>query len=182
MQLTLSQQQQVQIKEIVGDYDTDLALVWKQFGERYMEATRTEALLLTAIEDHLTESQRNMVREQRRRTAQHEKVLGNTNVKPGPTTSPPASAVDSEIGIAGVSLSPEQEMAADKLQETYLSRLRSLNRDIQGLHLRLVSLEADKLVQIENILTKDQLQQLRDARQNAPVTVQRSSSGAATTK
>ncbi len=55
MQLTLSQQQQVQIKEIVRDYDTDLALVWKQFGERYMEATRTEALLLTAIEDHLTE-------------------------------------------------------------------------------------------------------------------------------
>ena len=32
-----------------------------------------------------------------------------------------------------------------------------------------MSLEADKLVEIENVLTKEQLVQLREIRQNAPV-------------
>jgi hypothetical protein len=32
-----------------------------------------------------------------------------------------------------------------------------------------VSLEADKLVELENVLTKEQLTQLREFRQNAPV-------------
>ena len=67
-----------------------------------------------------------------------------------------------------MSLTPEQEVAADKVQEKYRTQLRSLNRDIQGLHTRLVSLEADKLVEIEKVLTKEQLTQLRTSRQNAP--------------
>jgi hypothetical protein len=166
--LALSEQQQHQIKEIVRDYDADLLSVWKQFGNRYLDTIRTEALLLAAIEDNLTESQRQHVREQRRKTAQHQKALAGTDVKPNLATGRPASAVEEEITIVGVSLTPEQEAAADKLQEKYLSRLRSLNRDIQGLHTRLVSLEADKLVEIENVLTKDQLLQLREIRQNAP--------------
>ena len=67
-------------------------------------------------------------------------------------------------------LTPEQEAAADAIQEKYLSRLRSLNRGIQGLHNRLVSLEADKFVEIEKVLTKDQLKQLCEIRQSAPPT------------
>jgi hypothetical protein len=90
-------------------------------------------------------------------------------VKPNQATAKPASAVEDEIAIAGISLTPEQEAAADKLQQKYLSHLRSLNRDIQGLHTRLVSLEADKLVELENVLTKEQLSQLHEVRQNAPV-------------
>jgi hypothetical protein len=62
-------------------------------------------------------------------------------------------------------LTPEQEDAADKIQQKYAGRLRSLNRDIQGLHTRLVSLEADKLVELEKLLTPEQLAQLREARQ-----------------
>jgi predicted transglutaminase-like cysteine proteinase len=42
--LTLTQQQQEQIKQIVRDYNADLAFVWKQFGTRYLETVRTEAL------------------------------------------------------------------------------------------------------------------------------------------
>jgi len=167
--LTLTPQQQEQIKEIVRDYDADLASVWKQFGDRYLETIRTESSLLAAIEDNLTEPQRNQAREQRRKTAQHQKVLAGTDVRPNQATAKPASAVEDEIAIAGISLTPEQEAAADKLQEKYLSHLRSLNRDIQGLHTRLVSLEADKLVELENVLTKEQLTQLREFRQNAPV-------------
>ena len=166
--LTLSPQQLEQVREIVRDYDADLMSVWKQFGDRYLETIRTEALLLAAIEDNLTEPQRKHVRDQRRKTAQHQKTLAGTDAKPNQATAKPASAVEEEIAIVGIALTPEQELAADKLQERYLSHLRSLNRDIQGLHTRLVSLEADKLVELENLLTKEQIVQLRELRQNAP--------------
>jgi len=166
--LKLSQQQQDQVKEIVRDYDVDIAAVWNQFSVRYRDTIRTETLLLAAIEDNLTEAQRTQVRDQRRKVAQHEKSLAGTNSKPNQATTPPASAVEQSIATVGVSLTPEEEAAADKVQEKYFSRLRSLNRDIEGLHTRLVSLEADKLVEIEKVLTKDQLTQLREIRQTAP--------------
>jgi Spy/CpxP family protein refolding chaperone len=166
--LNLSPQQRDQVKEIVRDYDSDLASVWSQFSDRYTETIRTETMLLAAIEDDLTEAQRTQVRDQRRKVAQHEKSLAGTNTKPNQSIAQPASAIEESIAVVGVSLTPEQEALADKTQEKYLSRLRSLNRDIQGLHTRLLSLEADKLVEIEKDLTKDQLKQLRDSRQTAP--------------
>jgi hypothetical protein len=181
--LNLSQLQQDQVKEIVRDYDADIASVWNQFGVRYRDTIRMETLLLTAIEDNLTEAQRTQVRGQRRKVAQHEKSLAATNNKPNRATTVPASAVEESMAIVGVSLTPEQEASADKVQERYVSRLRSLNRDIQGLHTRLVSLEADKLVEIEKLLTKDQLEQLREIRQSAPPAVLKAESNkSATTK
>lgn len=169
-QLNLSQKQQDRIREVVRNYDANLATVWKQFRNQYRETIGVEASLLAAIEDNLSEAQRTHVRSQRRRMAMQEKALQGTNEKPNQTTTTkPASAVEEASAVVGVSLTAEQEASANKLQEKYLSRLRSLNRDIQGLHTRLVSLEADKLVEIEKVLTKDQLAQLREIRQNAPV-------------
>ena len=166
--LNLAPEQQVQIQEIVRDYNADVASVWKQFSDRYLETIRTEAILLSAIEDNLTEPQRQQVRDQRRRVARHEKALAGTNVKAKQETAKPVSAVEKELEIVGVPMTPEQEAAADAVQEKYLSRLRSLNRGIQGLHNRLVSLEADKFVEIEKVLTKDQLKQLCEIRKTAP--------------
>jgi hypothetical protein len=166
--LDLSQQQRDQIREIVRDYDTDLAAVWNQFSDRYRETIRTETLLLAAIEDNLTEAQRTQVREQRRKVAQHEKSLTGTKTEPNQSRTMPPSAIEESSAVVGVTLTPQQEAVADKTQEKYLGRLRSLNRDVQGLHTRLLSLEADKLVEIEKVLTQDQLKQLRDIRQNAP--------------
>ena len=180
--LKLTQQQQEEVKGIVGKYDADHAVVWKQFSDRYMETTKTECMLLAAIEDNLTEAQWKQVRDQRRKTALNEKALAGTNGKPNQATDKPASAVEAEIAIVGVSLTPEQEVAADKLQGKYLDHLRSLNRDIQGLHTRLVSLEADKFVEIEKILTKEQLTQLREIRQSAPVSLKVASSKTVPTK
>ena len=168
--LNLTPQQQAQIQEIVCDYDADVASVWKQFSDRYLETIRTEAILLSAIEDNLTEPQRQQVRDQRRRVAQHEKAIAGTNVKAKQETAKPVSAVEEELEIVGVPLTPDQEAAAEAIQEKYLDRLRSLNRGIQGLHNRLVSLEADKFVEIEKVLTKDQLQELCKIRQSAPPT------------
>jgi hypothetical protein len=167
-QLSLTPQQQAQIQEIVCDYDADVTSVWKQFSDRYLETIRTEAILLSAIEDNLTEPQRQQVRDQRRRVARHEKALAATNVKDKQEIAKPVSAVEEELEIVGVPLTPDQEEAAEAIQEKYLSRLRSLNRSIQGLHNRLVSLEADKFVEIEKALTEDQLKQLCKIRQSAP--------------
>jgi hypothetical protein len=166
--LPLSQEQQDQIKTVIAEHEAEIKVVWKLFGERYIDTIRTEVLLLSAIEDNLTEAQRNQVRAQRRKTAQHQKMVTGTDARLNQATSQPASAVQEEIGIIGITLTPEQELAADRLQEKYLSQLRSLNRDVQGLHIQLVSLEADKYVEIEKILTEDQLTELRKIRQTPP--------------
>lgn len=131
---------------------------------------------MAAIEDNLSEPQRVQVRVQRRKTAQHEKVMAATSTKvnqakitPNEDSAKPGEAAEEGIAAAGVTLTDEQEAAADKVQDKYRSQLRSMNRDIQGLHTRLVSLEADKLAEIEKVLTKDQLVDLRKHRLNAPV-------------
>jgi hypothetical protein len=164
--LKLSQPQQTEVKEIVRKYDVSLDAVWKQFGEKYMETVRTEVALLAAIEDNLTEPQRMQVHAQRRKVAHAEKALEGTISKPNQATAKPADAA--EQATAGISLTSEQEAAADQIHQKYVGQLRSLNRDIQGLHTRLVSLEADKLVEIEKTLTKEQLAQLREGRLNVP--------------
>lgn len=173
--LKLSTEQQDQIQEIAHKYDESLGAVWQQFGQRYMQTICMETTLLAAIEDNLTEQQRQQVRDQRRKTAKLEKAMAATNTKPNQAevtkdeeTTKPANAAEEGLEAIDVSLTDEQEAVADKIQEKYRAHLRSLNRDIQGLHTRLVSLEADKLVEIEKVLTKEQLTQLRKNRQNAP--------------
>jgi hypothetical protein len=169
--LKLSKEQHQEIEGLVREYDADINEVWAKFGARYRATIALEASLLAAIEDNLTEAQRTHVREERRRVARHEKKIAGKTSKSNQATSKPVEAVDAvqeEVALAGVSLTEEQESAADAIQEKYLSQLRSMNRDIQGLHNQLVSLEADKLVEIEKVLTKDQLAQLREFRQAAP--------------
>jgi hypothetical protein len=164
--LKLTQPQQAQAKEVVRKYEASVDAVWKQFGEKYMETVRTEVALLAAIEDNLTEAQRTQVRDQRRKVAHAEQSLEGTNSKPNKATAKPADAVEQEIAGTGITLTHEQEAAADIIHQKYVGHLRSLNRDIQGLHTRLVSLEADKLVELEKMLTKEQLAQLREGRQS----------------
>src|SRR5262245_830214 len=151
--LNLSPEQQRQARTIIHDYDADVAAVWRKFSECYQQTVKIEAVLLTAIEDNLTDAQRKQARDVRRKTAQRDKS--------------PAAAVDE--GAVNFTLTPEQEAAADRVNGKYVSRLRTLSRDITGLHNRLVSLEADKIVEIEKILTKPQLQQLSEIRQSAPL-------------
>jgi hypothetical protein len=165
--LKLTGPQQTQAKEVVRKFDVKVDAVWKQFGEKYMETVRTEVALLAAIEDNLTEPQRAQVRDERRKVAHAEQALEGTKTKPNKATAKPADPVEQEIAGAGITLSSEQEAAADMIHQKYIGHLRSLNRDIQGLHTRLVSLEADKLVELEKMLTKEQLAQLREGRQSA---------------
>ena len=109
--------------------------------------------------------QRAAVHAQRRQVAHAERALEGTNSKTNQSTEKPADAVEQVVEGRGIALTPEQETAADTVQQNYSSHLRSLNRDIEGLHNRLVSLEADKLVELEKVLTKAQLTQMRESRQ-----------------
>lgn len=170
--LKLTASQQAQAKEIVGKYDAKINAVRKQSGERYMDTIKTEVSLLAAIEDSMTDEQRTKVRDQRRKTAHAEQAPDNT---PDNTTEKPSRGKDKagdliqdEIAAVGVSLTSEQEAAADKIHHNYTGQLRALKRDMHSLHARLLSLEADKLVELEKMLTKDQLAQLREGRQTPP--------------
>ncbi len=187
--LNLTPEQKTQIEEIVHNYDTSVSLVWKKFEARYMQAIEMETALLAAIEDNLTESQRQTVREQRRKLAQSEKSAAATTAKVNQSparanedTTKPATAAEEGLAAVGVSLTDEQQDLADEVQDNYQAQLRSLNRDIEGLHTRLVSLEADKLVEIEKVLTKEQLTQLRVARQSPPASQKVASSRIRSTK
>lgn len=161
--LELTPKQLDQIKEISREYDSSIAKVWKQFSERYMKTITTETSLLAAIEDNLTEAQRTHVREQRHKTAQHEKLVAGEKVNP--ETAKPVDQVKKEADGVGVPLTAEQEAMSDKVQENYRPQMRALSREVQALHFQLLSLEADKLVAIEKVLTKEQLVQLRALRQ-----------------
>lgn len=168
--LQLSGQQQGKIREVVALHDAKLTKVWEHFRNQYRETIGVESSLLAAIEDNLSDAQRMELRSQRRKIAMDEKAMQEKNGQLNQaTTTKPESAVEEASAAGGVSLTTEQQATADKLQEKYLTRLRSLNRDIQGLHTRLVSLEADKLVEIEKVLTPEQLKQLREVRKNAPL-------------
>jgi len=166
--LNLSSQQEQQARTIIHDYEKDIAAVWRQFSDGYQQTIKIEAVLLTAIEDNLTDAQRNQARELRRKTAQREKS--------------PALAAADQTPFTGFSLTPEQEAAADRINGKYLSQLRTLNRGIADLHNRLVSLEADKIVEIEKILTKPQLMQLSEIRQSAPLPPQPVNAASGATK
>ena len=171
--LKLSEKQQVQVKEITEKYDAAIKSVWQQFGDRYMQTIALESTLMAAVEDTLTEQQRTKIRQQRRKMAQHEKLAASAPEEVKSATPKAIEGVGDELDASGVSLTEEQEELADKIQEKYRPRLRSLNRDIQGLHARLLSLEADKLVSIEKVLTKEQLTQLREIRQTGPAAPKR---------
>ena len=175
--LQLNEKQQEQIKTVIHDYNGSIAKVWRQFSDRYLQTIVVESSLLAAIEDNFTEQQRQRIRELRRRTAQHEKSLANSDAPANPPTAKPADPVEDAITGVGVALSAEQQEMAEKVEEKYRSHLRSLNRDIQGFHARLLSLEADKLVAIEKLLTKEQLTELRTNRQSKPELIKTSSRG-----
>jgi Spy/CpxP family protein refolding chaperone len=168
--LNLTADQQAKIKAIIQSYNGSIGVAWKQFGERYMQTIAIESSLLAAVEDNLTEAQRQQVRDQRSKTAKH----AGEHAAPAEHAAAKdekgarhAAGAEAEIAAAGVTLTHEQQAAAEEIHENYRAQLRTMHREIHGLHNRLLSLEADKLVQIEKVLTEAQLAQLRTSRQNA---------------
>lgn len=182
--LNLTEKQTEQIQKIARDYDQSINTVWNQFRDRYMQTIRLESSMLAGIEDQLTDTQRQKIRDHRRRTARHVKVVtsaserttekpnaaaksDSTNANFGQAIDKPGENLDVDLANVGVSLTAAQEAHADKIHQKYRVHFKPLNREIHSLHNRLIALESEKLAEIEQVLTKDQLEQLRSNRQNA---------------
>lgn len=178
--LDLTAEQQEQIKAVVGRTEMAASKVWTQFGERYTQMIKAEAAMLAAIEDHLTEPQLQQVRTHRHVTAHRGRKVVVTR-----TTTPaakPATPEEKELAQDGITLNAQQAAASDKIQGQYQTNLETLHHEIQGLHARLLSLEADKIVEIEKILSKEQLAELKKHREMAPTALKLTSNETETAK
>jgi hypothetical protein len=172
--LKLSGDQQQQVRQVVEKYNTEIDTVWKDFTKQYLDTIALESQLLATIEDRLDDSQRDYIHQQRSRAA-HGGAADDRNDRPADRQgrrdaradaqeSQPTAAVE-EVLIVGVKLTPEQERAADTAYSSYSERLRDGKRRIHQLHTRILSLESEKLAQVERLLTDDQLTQLRKDRE-----------------
>ena len=150
--LQLSPEQKAQIQIIARDHDAQFAAAWNRFGGSYQATLRMEATVLATIEDNLTEAQLQQVREQRK------KLFERGMDKP--------AVGEGEAG-PGVALTAEQEALGRKIQEKFQARLSALGSEVQLLHNRLLSIEMNKLVEIEKVLTKEQRLRLSAERQAA---------------
>jgi hypothetical protein len=154
--LKLTPEQQTKITGIIQTFNGSIGVASKQFSECYMQTIATEAAMLAAVEDNLTDAQREKIRAERSKTAQQE--------KPEAAKDERTDVAEAEIAVAGITLTEQQEEASEEIHHHYRKQMRALHRDIHHLHHRLLSLESDKLAQIEKVLTKDQLAQLRATR------------------
>jgi hypothetical protein len=183
--LQLSHDQQKQVRQLVDKYNEEIDSVWKEFTRHYLDTIALEAKMLAAVEDTLDDSQRTHIRKHRGRTAhgsaaddrkeRTDNRQGRREVRSDERDSEPRAAVE-EVLIVGVTLKPEQERVADGIYATYFERLRNGKREIHELHNRILSLESEKLADIEQLLTKEQLTQLRQERQAAAAGAERSAS------
>jgi len=173
--LQLSDDQQKQVRQLIDKYNDEIDGVWKDFSKQYLDTIALEANLLAAVEDQLDDAQRAFIRKQRGRTAHagaseaRNNRAGNRqdrDARPERRDPQPGGAVE-DVLIAGVTLTPEQERSADAVYAAYFERLRNGKRGIHELHTRILALESEKIAAIEQVLTKDQLAQLRKDRQPA---------------
>jgi len=168
--LTLTQEQKDKIKNICKDCSDQRETAWREFGEKYRETIGIEAAMLAAIEEHLTDAQRKHIREQRERMARrHEhreahhaaKDNARDEKKDRDNKVGSGNTVVEEITVVGITLSPDQETAAEDVRGNYFEHLHRLNGDLQTLHSQLVAMETERLLKIEDILTKEQKETLR---------------------
>ena len=173
--LNLSDDQKKQIQRVLDTHNAEIEVVWKEFTRRYRGTLALESNLLAAIEDTLSDSQRAAVRSKRTRTARSGRESdvrsdrkGVPEQRANADDQKPGIVVEEDLMIVGVTLSPEQERAADRIHAGYFVPLRDAKRDIHRLHARLISLEFEKLAEIEKLLSAEQLAQLRKDRQAGP--------------
>lgn len=175
--LKLTDEQKSKAKEIVQKYDEKIDKAMKQFSTRYLETVETEAALLTSVEDILSEQQRENIRDERRKAAHSEKTdtakgddkskAASSNDTKGSKPTAVVEEIDEITFSNGVTLTVEQEAIADRITNKHMAHLRSLHRKVHAIHNRLIALETDKIVELEKLLTKEQLSELRKDRQAA---------------
>lgn len=175
--LKLTDDQKSKAKDVVQKYDDKIDKVMKQFSDKYLETVETEAALLTSVEDILSEQQRENVRNERRKAAHSDKdtdkgdadksKAASSNETKSGKSAVVAEEIDEITFNNGVTLTVDQEVIADRITTKHMAHLRALHRRVHAIHNRLIALETDKIVELEKLLTKEQLSELRQDRQAA---------------
>jgi len=164
--LELSSQQRKEIEAIISKHDAAFATAWQEFSMCYQRTLKAEAFLLAAIEDGFTDAQRKQAEDQRRKQT----LLSLSREAPSPSAAnepgKAAAAPSNETSSSGVALTPEQVAATGKLQEKYHIHLGPMARDIHACHSRLLAIEMEKFLDIEKVLTKEQLKMLTEMLQS----------------
>jgi hypothetical protein len=164
--LQLSPQQRNDVEAIIARHDANFAKAWQEFTACYQQTLKAEAFLLTAIEDGFTDAQRRAAQEQRRKqtvASLTRDAAPATAAKESTKAATPSGSVPTPPGVA---LTPEQVTAVGKLQEKYHIHLGPMTRDIQACHGRLLALEMEKFIEIEKVLTQEQLKMLTEMLQS----------------
>jgi hypothetical protein len=156
--LQLSAQQRSDVEAILRKHDAAFAIAWQEFTACYQQTLKAEAFLLTAIEDGFTDTQRKQAQDLRRKTT--------TPVSTPASDSAKAPATGDKATPTGVALTPEQIAAVGKLQEKYHIHLGPMSRDIQACHGRLLAIEMEKFIDIEKLLTPEQVKMLTEMLQS----------------
>jgi hypothetical protein len=179
--LKLTDDQKTKAKEVVQKYDDKIDKVMKHFSAKYLETVETEAALLTSVEDILSEQQRENIRNERRKAAHSDKDTDKSDAAKSDDKSKAVASNDTKSGKPavvveeideitfnnGITLTVDQEVIADRITTKHMAHLRALHRRVHSIHNRLIALETDKIVELEKLLTKEQLSQLRQDRQAA---------------
>jgi len=187
--LNLSEKQKDQIRDIEKKYDSRFEDAWKRFDEAHLQIVGAEATLNAAFEDQLNDSQKQKLRDMRKKDAEESKrndqsasnksqperrtalkpESGNSQGKDN--SSQPQGIILYEVTISGspeqmreLGLEGNQQQQCDKVCQQFHSKLRHEWRELHAAHRQLVQIETEKLEQIEKVLTKDQLQDLRQQR------------------
>ena len=168
LDLKPSAEQQEKIQASIQKSDAQIAEAWNEFQTHTVQSVIMEALVLAAIEDGLSDVQRESIREHRSRTY---KTLPSVSETQKTSAKKTPENPESETLVVGIALSPAQQAEADKVHSNYADRLKALREETHGLHWRLVALEAEKIASIEKLLTAPQLQQLREGRKSPPPAV-----------
>ena len=168
--LKLTPEQTEKIQATLKSHDSDIEKTWDAFQQSVATSIGLEAMLLVAIEDGLTDSQRSRVQHQRKHL--HKKSAPKDASPPAEAKAAPAKSapfvVEEEIVVIGISLSPEQRRQAADVHASYAEQLEAWREQVRDLHAQLVALEADKVISIEHLLTDAQIKQLREQRKRPP--------------
>lgn len=172
--LNLTAEQKDKIKDICKECSQQREDTWREFGEKYRETIGLEAAMLAAVEENLTDAQRKHIREQRERMANRRhnreaRQASRENARDERKSrdnkdgdkSNDKNVIVEEITVVGVTLSPEQEAAAEGVRGNYFDQLHKMNGELQSLHSQLVAMETARLLKIEDVLTKEQKESLR---------------------
>jgi Spy/CpxP family protein refolding chaperone len=229
-EIDLTDEQRQQIGEILNRHAQEMAQHYQLFTKQHLQAIGIEAMLYTALEEQMTDEQKEQLQQRLQRRDAEEQLNGrpappvhdedpaqprpeelrqddaekqldvrhenpqhenpeheqdarfNAEREPADEAKQPADREEQEVAerprrlvIIGIRVAPraedyqvgltdEQQEHTEAVHQAYAGKLQQAWRNLSTLHNRMVQLELQKLSEIEEVLTEEQLEQLHEWR------------------